>query len=646
MKKNRCSLLVISAACCISFYFSSQGFAASFGIVFPSSSKGNLEHRDLLNTCISRTSQPASKITELRSISNIFILEESGANAAAQIQACLGKSGVIYPELTYRLEQIEQDRQLNDPEISSEWHLHNPKGVDVEALKGWAYLLSNNGSLSPGSPSGDVLVGVIDTGIASRHQDLANVIYKNSKEVAGNGVDDDQNGYVDDVYGWNFVENSPSPEDDNGHGTHVSGIIAAEQGNGFGIAGIYRQAKIVPIKAFDPSGEASTTSLVKSLDYAIGMNVRIINVSWGQYEQDPLLEAAIKKVAEQNILIVAAAGNDGTNTDQKPHFPSAYPFSEVLAVGALEKNGSPAGFSNFGAESVDVFAPGSNIYSTYLNNQFASKSGTSMAAPVVAGIAAAILGFEPNLLPFKLKARILDSARLPERRFPGLKGKCETEGVPSLVAGLGGLSGEKYDNIAPTTPEGIQTVSDGHFEAVLSWSPSMDNIAVDHYLVSRDQGPYVEASCCTFSDRTTEGGKTYAYSLVAVDWTGNKSIPAQAEITTPAFGTPNAWSAFAVKIESPHPYPSSATLSFEAKVPEGFTADKIRIHFSDFNTEEWFDKVTLYDQNGNKIATYMGELGAFVSADVAGDTIKIVLTTDKRNNRFGFAIDRIEAFLR
>ncbi|MGB3615974.1 MAG: S8 family peptidase [Elainellaceae cyanobacterium] len=261
----------------------------------------------------------------------------------------------------------------------------------------------------------DVVVAVIDTGVDYSHPDLVSNLWTNLGEIPGNDLDDDGNGYVDDYYGYDFVNSDGDPTDDNGHGTHIAGIIAADDDNAFGTVGVAPDAKIMVLKVLDEDSEGTTFNAIQAVEYAILMGTDVINASWGggDYSQD--LSDAIAAAANVGILFVAAAGNAGTNNDIEPQYPASYDLDNVISVGASAASDPLASFSNYGPTSVDLVAPGDQIYSTLPDGSYGTLSGTSMAAPHVTGTVALLRAAYPTLSPNALKAAILKSTDpLPE----------------------------------------------------------------------------------------------------------------------------------------------------------------------------------------------------------------------------------------
>ena len=320
----------------------------------------------------------------------------------------------------------------NDPRFPELWALENTgqtgglAGADISATAAW--------ELTTGSE--EVIVGVIDTGIDYTHEDLAANIYTNPGEDAwanpndpssGDGEDNDGNGFVDDWKGWNFVSNSNNPYDDNMHGTHCAGSIGAVGNNGVGVVGVNWRVKLVPIKFLDSRGSGSSANAIKAIEYADSLGVHIMSNSWGGGAFSQSMENAIKEANKDGILFVAAAGNDGTDNDAIDHYPSNYTVENVVAIAASDHSDNRAlwgggvddgcGFvcsnavaatpgSNYGKTTVDLAAPGKNILSTVPGNSYATLSGTSMAAPHVAGVAALLLSVDPNLTVSELKTAL------------------------------------------------------------------------------------------------------------------------------------------------------------------------------------------------------------------------------------------------
>jgi subtilisin family serine protease len=277
------------------------------------------------------------------------------------------------------------------------------------------------------SPSNRPVVAVIDTGVDYSHPvfSQSDAIWRNQSEASGQaGVDDDQNGYVDDFYGWNFNANLNNPNDDEGHGTHVAGIVI---GSGFNIFSIPRpQSKIqvMPLKFLDSNGEGRTSDAIRAIYYAVDNGAQVINCSWGGGSYSRSLLDALAYAYSRQVLVVTAAGNSSSNNDVNPMYPAGYDVPANLAVAASTDGDSLASFSNYGGVRVHVAAPGQYIYSTYLGSSYTLLSGTSMAAPFVAGIAALSWRETPQLTGFQVKQLIMNSVNL----IGSISGKVSTSG--------------------------------------------------------------------------------------------------------------------------------------------------------------------------------------------------------------------------
>lgn len=294
----------------------------------------------------------------------------------------------------------------NDPDFTQLWGLNNTgqtggaADADIDAPEAW--------DIQTGADSG-VIVAVNDTGVDYNHDDLKDSMWINPGEIAGNGIDDDGNGYVDDVHGYDFYNDDGDPFDDHGHGTHVAGTIAASANNGIGITGVSWGAKIMAVKFFNSQGQGTVAGAIDSVLYATSMGARIMNNSWGGGGYSQALKDAIRTAHDANALFVAAAGNSNNDNDLNPHYPSSYDVPNVLAVAATDQSDQRAWFSSYGANSVDLGAPGVDIYSTLPSQSYDYKSGTSMATPHVVGAAAVVLAHKPQFTAEEVKGLLIDT---------------------------------------------------------------------------------------------------------------------------------------------------------------------------------------------------------------------------------------------
>ena len=323
-------------------------------------------------------------------------------------------SGVEEIELNYRLSTAMVP---NDTDFSKLWGLHNTgqtggtPNVDINAPEAW--------DIQTGSS--DIVVAVIDTGIEYTHPDLASNAWSNPGEILGDGMDNDGNGYVDDVYGYDFANSDGDPMDDHGHGTHVAGTIGATGNNNSGVVGVNHSVGLMALKFLDNKGNGSTSDAIKAVQYATKMGANVINASWGGGGFSKALSDAISDANDAGILFVAAAGNKTSDNDKSPYYPSGYDLPNVISVAATDHKDQLASFSNYGATTVDMGAPGVGIWSTFRGNQYASASGTSMAAPHVAGAAALLMAEYPSFIdnPENLKSILVESGK----SIPALNGK-------------------------------------------------------------------------------------------------------------------------------------------------------------------------------------------------------------------------------
>ncbi len=358
---------------------------------------------------------------------------------------------------------VQLQVEPNDAQFDQLWGLNNTgqsggtPDADIDAPEAW--------EITTGSR--ETIVAVIDTGIDTDHPELVNNLWVNPGEIPNNGLDDDQNGFVDDIHGWNFRDNSPNVNDTGGHGTHVSGTIAAEGNNASEVSsdadvvGVNWQASIMALKAFGTFG-ASTSDLIAATNYATmmagtGQNVRVINASYGGGFFSSQEAASIEAAGDAGILFVAAAGNDSSNTDSFAHYPSNYDVETLLSVAATTRSDTLADFSNYGAVTVDLGAPGDSVLSTVPGGGLDTYRGTSMATPHVAGTAALIWSVNPEATPGEVRDLILAGVD----PLPALDGITVTGGRlnahNSLLLATGGADDHGDDAASATQASPGQT---------------------------------------------------------------------------------------------------------------------------------------------------------------------------------------------
>jgi len=329
---------------------------------------------------------------------------------------------------------VRAARLPNDDSFGDQWGLRNlghfdgKVGADVAAPAAWDITIG-----------GSVPVAVIDTGVAFKHPDLSGNAWANPGDPV-NGADDDDDGFDDNVNGADFLNGDAEPDDDGGHGTHVAGIIGAQGNNSVGIAGVNWEAQVMGLKFLDGNGEGNTADAANAIDFAVDHGARVINASWGGPSFSHALYSAIRRASEHGVLVVAAAGNDGVNADSSPDYPAAFDLPNVISVAATDRSDRLLDFSNYGAKSVDLAAPGDDVYSTVPSvsdpSGYAAFSGTSMAAPFVAGAAALYLSKYPEASVDQLRAALLGSV---DQR-PTLAGKTVSGGRLNLARTLGAAS--------------------------------------------------------------------------------------------------------------------------------------------------------------------------------------------------------------
>jgi subtilisin family serine protease/ligand-binding sensor domain-containing protein len=387
----------------------------------------------------------AQKI-KAKKISSIHLINTELWSVPSEVELpekwlCSETEIIDYIANQYPVRWVEPDQRFSidgfptDSDFINQWPMHTmpfngcEDSVYLGAVEAWKY-----------SKGEGVVVGIIDTGIDSLHPDLwANQWVNPGEDLNGNGIiepneidsiDNDNNGYIDDFYGWDFVNNDNHPWDDNGHGTHIAGIIAARDSNQIGVVGVAPRSKMMILKALDEHGIGSVFHLTQAIIYSIQQGIKITNNSWsrtGVYSQ--LIYDAIKVARDSGQLFVTAAGNNQNNNDIFPVYPANYDLDNIIVVGATDCHDQVPVFSNYGPNTVDIMAPGDGIYSTLPNHQYGFKSGTSMAAPFVAGAAALVWAQDETRTWQEIKGKILGTTGFTS----ALAGKCVTNGRLDLA---------------------------------------------------------------------------------------------------------------------------------------------------------------------------------------------------------------------
>ena len=403
--------------------------------------------------------------------------------------------------------------------------------ADIDAPEAW--------DLARGSSS--VVVGVIDSGIDYTHPDLAANVWRNPGEIAGNGIDDDANGYTDDIHGYDFINNDPNPMDDNGHGTHVAGTIAAAGNNGVGVTGTAWNTQVMALKFLAADGAGSLSAALAAINYATkmrstyGVNVRVTNNSWGGGGYSSILHDAIARSATAGILFVAAAGNGGAdaigdNNDLYAEYPAGYSVDNVLSVAATDHNDRLASFSNYGATSVDLAAPGVNIASTYPGNQYVYLSGTSMATPHVSGVAALAWSYNPSATYQTVRSAILNGVDV----VTSLAGKVATGGRLNAHKALLNMPAPLK---APVAPSALTAAAAGAAQINLTWTDGSTNEDGFRIYVSSDGANFIAAGTVASGVSSVaitglEPGMTYHWRVRAYNAAGDSPDSNTASATT------------------------------------------------------------------------------------------------------------------
>lgn len=548
--------------------------------------------------------------------------------------------------------------------------------ADIRAPEAWGTIRSSD----PGP-----VIAVIDSGIDLTHPDLRANLWSNPREIAGNGLDDDGNGVVDDVHGYNAITKSGDPSDDNRHGTHCAGTIGAEGDNGQGVVGVNWSARMMGVKFLSAGGMGTTADAIDGLLYADRMGARITSNSWGG---GPYNQAMKDVLASTQALHVFAAGNSSNDSDLSPAYPASYDLPNLISVAASTDGDTLASFSNRGLFSVDLAAPGERIFSTLPGGQYGSLSGTSMAAPHVSGAAALILARYPELTNAELKDRLLFGVD----RNPALEGTCVSGGRLNLERSL------EDDTVAPSAVTGTAAEGVSPSRAVVRWNAGGDDgdvgraaafelrvslAPIQDFDQARplpvgppgDPGAAHEAALELLPSGRE---RTVHFALRAVDNVGNRSAIVTAEAVVPAarvafeddgerpdvpwtvegsWGLREAGHRGHVWSDSPageyrndtHASLTSPpidlqglrnpTLAFEARHELEINFDKVFLEISPDGGQTWSGLETFNLKSGWKLHTY--DLSAYEGGTVQ---IRFRLKTDADVTMDGFEFDNLVVF--
>ncbi len=408
---------------------------------------------------------------------------------------------------------IHQTSVPNDPSFYAQWSLENSgqtggaPGADVSAVSAWD------------TADGEgVIVAVIDSGVDYTHPDLAPNMHRD-----GSGA----------VIGWDFYNNDADASDDEYHGTWCAGVIAAASNDGVGIAGVAPRARIMPLKFINPDGLGSTSNAIKCIDWAIQRGARVLNCSWGSTINSQLLLEAIQRAQAAGALVITGAGNYARNNDSTPFYPASYNsvVGNVLAVASTDATDQLSAFSDWGAVSVDVAAPGEVILGPVPGGGYAYLSGTSSSAPIAAGVAALVAGEAPGLTPAQLRDRLRTTSEV----LPSLTGKVAAGRIDATAA---------VNVVTPVQPPAAPTSLSATADIMrvdLAWSAST---GADSYTVLRSTtsgsgfAPIASGlSTTSYADQAVAGGTTYYYAICACNVGGNSSPSTQVAACPIAVGT-------------------------------------------------------------------------------------------------------------
>jgi subtilisin family serine protease len=367
------------------------------------------------------------------SISDKTVLLKGVTANSVRLQTAIKKGLAEKVEPNYKMYAFQNAPNDTLYRFGLMWGLSNTgasggtANVDVDAPEAWTVTEGRS----------DVVVVVMDTGVSQTHLDLKSRLWENPREVPNNNIDDDKNGFIDDWRGWDFIDNDNLPSDGHMHGTHVAGTIAAEKNNNRGVVGVAPGVSVVSMRVLNSQGAGDSAGVMKAMQYAIalrksGVNIRVINLSLGGGDSSDSFKQTLVDLDRAGILVVAAAGNETNNNDAKPTYPANYDVPNVVSVAAVDSKGLLASFSNYGAKSVDLAAPGVSIWSTFPFGFYFFLDGTSMAAPHVSGVAALVFSKHPTYQPAQVAAILRSSVK----RIAGLEGKMAAPGIVSASRAL------------------------------------------------------------------------------------------------------------------------------------------------------------------------------------------------------------------
>ena len=463
----------------------------------------------------------------------VDLTEGVTVKAAAAVFARLDGVRAAEPDYVISLSQNPNDPRYLDGSL---WGLHNTgqAGVadaDIDGPEGWAVARG----------TGQTVVAVIDTGVEYTHPDLAANMWRNPGEIAGDGIDNDSNGFIDDVFGADFLNRDGNPADDHGHGTHVAGTIGAVGNNGIGVTGVAWTTRIMALKFLGADGRGSTSDAVRAIDYAVANGAKVLNNSWGGGGASTALQSAIQRAGQAGVVFVAAAGNSGSNNDTATFYPAGYISTEqnVVVVAATSGSDGLASFSNYGATTVTLGAPGVSILSTVRGGGYGTASGTSMATPQVSGALAVLWDQNPTWSMQQVIAKLSTSvdpiASLAGKTITGGRlnlskllatqstGTASFVGVNTAAQGswskVGGADGYSISQGAASLPAYAQMAVTGNLNH--TWAASTVDIRALQKADSADRLAATWYSSSSFAVDVSVTGGPRRVSAYFLDWDRN-----------------------------------------------------------------------------------------------------------------------------
>lgn len=546
---------------------------------------------------------------------------------------------IAEPNYIYRPVLVPNDARFDDL-----WGMVNNQkvgGADIDADLAW--------DITTGSS--DIVVAVIDSGVDYGHEDLKNNMWVNEAEKNGQpGVDDDGNGFIDDIYGYDFANNDGDPMDDNDHGSHCAGTIGGEGDNGIGVTGVNWQVRIMALKFLTASGGGTLEAAIKSIDYAVQMGANVLSNSWGGGGYSENLKQAIQRAEQAGVLFVAAAGNEARNNDSTASYPANYEVDNVISVAAIDNNGQLANFSNYGKSKVHIAAPGVDILSS-IPGGYEEFSGTSMATPHVSGVAALLLAHEPNLSYKEVKERLLATA-VP---LNSLKNKVSTGAVVNAYNALTNTLPPPDDNDPAQWPMQEESLSSAHpyanntKQTYTLTVPGAEKVSV-HFarfdlenrydkvvfkdLAGNEYGsmtgladdsfsPVVEGDTVVMEFSSDFSVTRYGFDVDGVAYKGQTELE---------------WRSREEFVSTAHPY---ANLIRKQYVFQESGAQEIKVYFARFETEKKYDKVTFKDSSGQVLAVWDGVHDGEFSPTAQGDTLIVEFYSDWSITRYGFDVESV-----